>query len=179
MSCITEILNLKGDKDVLVDYDDKNNPWVAVEGGGTYQGYEYLIVLNTLGHRCGYVAIPPKHPYANTPMEKREFMGKVREHYDYDSLDINCHGGLTFMKPDHGLKALLSIPCTDLWIGFDCGHCYDASDYDAMEKYFGKEYKENKLRYCSRDEDNIVRSFDYVEMECQSIIHQLIEKEAA
>lgn len=175
MSCITEILKIKGDRDVMVDRDSKGDPWVALEGGGKYKDYEYLVVLNTLGHRCGYVAIPPNHKYANTPLKKYEFLKNGQQYYDYDSLNIECHGGLTFMSPDHGLKALLSTPCTDQWIGFDCGHCNDKSDYDAMEKYFGTEYKENKIKYCSRDDDCEVRSYSYVEKECHSIIDQLIE----
>ena len=174
MSCITEILNLKGNKEVMIDYDEQKNPWIAVEGGGKYKEYEYLIVLNMLGHRCGYVAIPPSHKYSNTPIKKCNFFGKEHHSYDYDSLDIECHGGLTFMSPDHGLKNLLTTPCTDQWIGFDCGHCYDKSDYDAMEKYFGREYAEARFKYCSSLEDgNIVRTFEYVEIQCKSIIDQL------
>ena len=101
MSCITEILKMKSDKEVFVP----DGEWIAVEGGGTYKDYEYLIVLNTNGHRCGYVAIPPEHPYSNTPEEERTFMGgRKYKHYDYDSLDIEAHGGLTFMAPDHGYE---------------------------------------------------------------------------
>lgn len=169
MSCITKILKLKGDKEVMIcankDGNSWGNPWIAVEGGGQYKDYEYLIVLNILGYRCGYVAIPPEHKYSDIHLKN----------YDYDSLGIQCHGGLTFMSPYHRLKDLLSTPYTDQWIGFDCGHCDDMSDYDAIEKYFGKEYRENKLKYCSRDNGREVRTYSYVEQQCYLIIDQLIE----
>ncbi len=176
MSCITEILKLKGDKEVLVPEGE----WIAVEGGGTYKDHEYIIVLNTNGHRCGYVAIPPEHPFSQTPEEEREFMGgRPYKHYDYNSLDIECHGGLTFMSPTHGLKDLLTTACNDMWIGFDCGHCDDAIDKEALRKYFGEEAYEQKRSYLdvmsSTEYRQVVRSYDYAQKECESIIEQLIQ----
>lgn len=55
MSCITEILKVKGDKDFIVSGE------IAIEGGGTYKDYEYIITFTSSGHRCGYVAIPESH----------------------------------------------------------------------------------------------------------------------
>lgn len=178
MSSITEILKIKGDREFLVECNDKGSAWMSVEGGGLYKDYEYLISLNKVGHRCGYVAIPKNHKYADTPIKKYYFAGKEIQDYDYESLKIECHGGLSFMADYHKLKKLLSVPCADMWIGFDCGHYGDQSDYDALEKYFGKEYKENKLKYCSRDDDGQVRTYYYVEQQCHSIIDQLIKNSA-
>lgn len=176
MSCITEILKLKGDKKALVPEGN----WIAVEGGGTYKEYEYLVVLNSNGHRCGYVALPPTHKYSETPMEMRSFFGnKPREHWDYNGLDIECHGGLTFMSPKHGLKELLPIACNDMWIGFDCGHYDDKCDVDAFCKYFGdKEAIKKKSFFEAMDYGRgfkSIKDFDYVEKECHSIIDQLIQ----
>lgn len=178
MSCITEILKLKGDQPALVPEGD----WIAVEGGGSYKDYEYIIVLNTNGHRCGYVAIPPEHKYSQTPEEQRSFMGgRKYSHYDYDSLDIDCHGGLTFMSPSHGLKDLLTTPCNDMWIGFDCGHYLDLCDTEAMRKYFGDEMmdeKESFIRALNHGDMGVVKTvktYRYTEKECHSIIDQLIE----
>jgi len=56
--------------------------FAAVEGGGVYKGYEYLVTLTSMGIRCGYVAISKKHPlYAKE-------MGAVEE--------LEVHGGVTF-----------------------------------------------------------------------------------
>lgn len=62
------------------------------------------------GHRCGYVRVPPGHPAH----------GK-----DYNYVDVEVHGGLTFASVE---------PCahedgTSWWFGFDCNHLGDAS-YD-------------------------------------------------
>ena len=177
MSCITEILKLKGDKEVLVP----DGKWIAVEGGGTYKDHEYLIVLNTSGHRCGYIAIPSDHPYSQTPEETRELCCRPYQHYDYDSLNIDVHGGLTFMSPDHGLKDLLPIPCTDMWIGFDCGHYLDKCDVKMFRKYFGEEEVEKKQSFFNAiNHDDIetgqtVKDFNYVEQQCHNVIDQLIQ----
>jgi hypothetical protein len=179
MSCITEILKFKSTQDVLVPEGN----WVAVEGGGTYRDYEYLIILNTLGHRCGYVALPPEHKYSKTPSEERKsrVSDKIYKHWDYDSLDIECHGGLTFMSPKNALKNLLDIPCDDIWIGFDCGHFNDKCDTEAFRKYFGEEEFNKKesffkcMNHADIDIGRTVKKYEYVEMECQSIIDQLIQ----
>lgn len=173
MSCITEILKLKGDKDALIPEGN----WIAVEGGGTYKNHEYLIVLNTNGHRCGYVAIQPDHPFSQTPEEERSFMGgRPYKHYDYDSLNINCHGGLTFMSPKHGLKDLLTVPCNDMWIGFDCGHHGDRCDTEAFKKYYGEDLYDEKESFFNamNSYDATAKGFHYVEKECQYIIDQLL-----
>lgn len=179
MSCITEILKIKGDKEVLAPLDENGKPWVIVEGGGTYKDHEYLIILNTVGHRCGYVAIPPDHKFNETKLEIREMMGSLRkyEHYDYDSLNIDCHGGLTFMDKNHSLKDLLTVPCDDFWIGFDCGHYNDSPDVAAYKKHWGEEsYKQRESFFGCMDEGREnVRDFYYVEKECHKIIKQLIE----
>jgi hypothetical protein len=176
MSCITEILKLKGDKEFFVPDCDL----IAVEGGGTYKDHEYLIVLNHNGQRCGYVAIPPEHPYSQTPEEQRDFLGRTQSHWDYDSLDIEVHGGLTFMSPNHSLKDLLPTPCNDIWIGFDCGHYGDKCDVSMFRKYFGEENAKQKEAFFNAmnhdygDLPQTIKDFRYVENECHSIIDQLI-----
>jgi len=177
MSCITEILKLKGDKEFFVPEGN----WIAVEGGGTYKDHEYIIVLNKVGHRCGYVAIPPEHKYAQTPMEQRDFLGsgRKRPHWDYDSLDIDCHGGLTFMAPNHSLKDLLDVACNDMWIGFDCGHCDDMCDTEAFRKYFGDEEMESKFSFFDAMDHGLdsqsVKDYNFAEQECWNIIEQLLQ----
>lgn len=152
MSCITEILKLKGDKEVLVPPGN----WIAVEGGGTYKDHEYLIVLTYMGHRCGYVAL--KH-------DKED-----------ENIDISCHGGITFRDKEHDLKDLLSVPCNDIWIGFDCVHWNDFADAEAHKKYFGEEFHNaNATWFGAPSHLQTTKGFNYVENECHSIIDQLIE----
>ena len=170
MSCITEILKLKGNNDYFVP----EGSWTSVEGGGTYNDHEYLIVLNTNGHRCGYVALKPEHPYSKLTAN----LENTFKTYDYDSLDIDVHGGLTFMSPSHDLKNLLPTPCNDMWIGFDCGHYGDFCDTEAFKKYFGAERFDRKESFFKFMNDGFqnksIKDFNYVEKECHSVIDQLI-----
>lgn len=65
-----------------------------------------LIRRGPLWQWCGYVDLPPKHPWH----------GK-----EYDDIDAEVHGGLTYAQ-SHGRR----------WrIGFDCAHCWDLLPTDA------------------------------------------------
>jgi hypothetical protein len=150
MSCITQLLELKGDKEFLRIHDE-----VVIEGGGLYKDYEYLIVFVSFGHRCGYVAL--------------------KENLDAEP-DLECHGGVTFYSNTHTAKDLLPIPCNDFWVGFDAAHHLDAKDMELAEKYFPDngyvEFKKNNPD--SFDSLGIHRTFYYMEKECHSIIEQLL-----
>lgn len=83
-------------------------------------GLDCLIVRTALGHLCGYVGVPPKHP----------FHGK-----HYDKCDVDVHGGLTYadecQKDDkeHGICHVSEPGREDniWWLGFDCAHLGDIS----------------------------------------------------
>ena len=74
---------------------------------GTHAGYEWAVMSNSLGFRCGYVKVPVGHPW----------YGQLCE-------DVPCtiHGGLTFADPDYpeGLGGW--------WLGFSCDAGGDAPD---------------------------------------------------
>lgn len=62
-------------------------------------------------HRCGYVRVPPGHPYYGKPWD--------------ETAQLEVHGGITFAVEE---------PCIEedgkgWWFGFDCTHSGDAS-YD-------------------------------------------------
>lgn len=52
---------------------------------GTHAGFEYEVVNNGNGFRCGYIRLPPSHPWHGV---------------SYDSIDAEVHGGLSFAAPD-------------------------------------------------------------------------------
>lgn len=168
MSCITKLLELKGDKDCLPIHDE-----CVIEGGGSYKGYEYLITFTSRGTRCGYVALKQNEAHK---FEK----GKETEQYYYP--DVECHGGVTFYGNEHGAKDLLPVRCSDFWIGFDCAHAGDGHDKELTIKYFGRQtfsddYYE-AMDHFSRYGEVSHRTFSYVENECHHIINQLIEAAA-
>jgi hypothetical protein len=165
MSCITKILELKGDKEFIASHSQS-----GVEGGGVYKGYEYIISFTSLGHRCGYVAIAD---------------GVIGEYED-----LYVHGGITFQDNEHGFKSLLDKPCSDLWIGFDAAHCDDLGNLDTAMKYFGhlpeakrsiealKSITEESYRSLA-DLGCIHRTYEYMEDQCKYLIDQIIERKAA
>lgn len=171
MSCITEILKVKGAKEYLVAND------IVIESGGTYKGYEYLITFNDLGHRCAYVAIPEDHKLYNEFKEKSYYNG------------FYVHGGITFAETGkHVIDRILNgHHCNDLWLGFDAAHGGDAKDFVTAKKYFPPDeigYSICELeKMCMegtyyQEKTAIIRTNKYMEYECKSLIEQIIKRTA-
>lgn len=169
MSCITKLLEAKGSKEFYICENG-----VALEGGGIYRDYEWCVVLNDIGHRCGYVALPSSHP-----LHGKEYM-----QIDYD---LDVHGGLTFSEHSH----LIESECNDWWLGFDAGHMiYDKADLEAFEKYYqlNKEdydrIKKMDNLYDNFEKDGFkgvkrtVKDFEFMRNECERLIDQLIDIES-
>jgi len=78
---------------------------------GEHAGFQWVVVHNTLGYRCGYVRIPVGHPWHGQ---------------DYNDIPAEVHGGLTFAEMD--LPCDKPGPDDAYWIGFDCAHCDDLPD---------------------------------------------------
>jgi hypothetical protein len=155
MSCITQLLELKGEKDYLQVHDS-----VVIEGGGVYKDFEYLIVFTDYGHRCGYVAIP--------------------NGCRYDSDGLRVHGGITFEDEDHPAKDLLPVHCNDTWLGFDAAHSGDIGCYNKARRIFGdQDGRYNLLEELNKPFHRFPsvthKSFEYMENECKYLIDQLIE----
>jgi hypothetical protein len=113
-------------------------------GKGEHAGFEWNIVHNRSGYRCGYVRVLHGHPW----------FGK-----DYYDVPAEVHGGLNFAQAGkacetHGEK-------DEWWLGFDCGHGGDAQDPSLPSVFkmplFGGE---------------AVRTQEYVEAECRSLCEQ-------
>lgn len=164
MSCITKLLEMKGKDEILPIHNE-----CVIEGGGTYKGYEYLITFTSHGTRCGYVALKPE--------ETQKFL-EESEDQSYYYPDLDCHGGLTFFGEAHGAKDLLSTPCNDFWVGFDCAHAYDGHDKELTKKYFNRQtfsddYYEAMEQF-SEIREVTHRTYEFVEDNCKEIIDQLI-----
>lgn len=87
-----------------------------------YKDHLYAVVLQRLGHYCGYVSLKEDE---NTIFDNAEEL-------------IDCHGGVTFVSREDGKYVLPN----GNWIGFDCAHSGDGIDTYAVEKIFGKEAAE-------------------------------------
>ena len=82
--------------------------------GEVYRGYEYA-VINRGWHPCCYIKIPEGHLFYKK---------------DYDDIDLDVHGGLTFAG--HNLDVAPGVADDGFWIGWDYAHW---GDYVGFESY--------------------------------------------
>lgn len=102
-------------------------------------GLPCLIVRGQAGNLCGYVGVPPSHPWHGKGYSQRidecTLKCEQDEHYSH-SIDsrIRVHGGLTFAAScepgDDEARGICHIPGSGeadhaWWYGFDCAHCFD------------------------------------------------------
>lgn len=108
-------------------------------------GLKCMVVIQNMGHRCGYVGVDKTHPLYDA---------------DYTEVaDFEVHGGLTFSN---------NIGSDNLWyFGYDCSHLDDACDIDAIQ--------DTQLREIMRTIEQVgeVRSLEYCINECKSLAEQL------
>ena len=141
-----------------------------VEEEFEYEDYKCVVILQRLGHRCGYVGIPPGHPAFGLD-------------YRADLLaNIWVHGSLTYSNEGDGYP----IDGNYWWLGFDCAHYRDRPDMEAVFDSF--ELSENEIAVLAvlRElggwafPEGEVRTKKYVEKECMGLAAQLktIEKAA-
>jgi len=128
-------------------------------------GYECLVTTNGGGVRCGYLRVPVGHPWH----------GK-----DYDDIDANCHGSLTFADADE--------PCDKAgednawWVGFDCGQALTDLPDPELIIADGREFIKESLLFMEQRRmmypgpyylpKREVRSTDYVADQLRSLAEQ-------
>lgn len=118
-----------------------------VEKEWEVDGYKLEVVFTDMGHRNGYMHLPKGHEL---------------EGLDYNDTDFEVHGGLTFSKW-----------INDRWVfGFDCAHCWDRPDIEAMVEYGFPEYIIDIRRRCSMS-DGTVKTQGYVERELNCLLRQI------
>jgi hypothetical protein len=105
----------------------KEGPWRdepdKVQWQDEATGLPCLINRGPAGAWCGYVGVNSRHPY----YEK-----------DYDAVDVEVHGGLTFSSKCQHPEGGQSLACNTIchivepdedddvwWLGFDCYHAWD------------------------------------------------------
>lgn len=127
-----------------------------VEKDFTIDEYRCVIVGQSLGHRCGYVGIPKGHV----------LYGK-----DYDAIDIDVHGGLTYAGNGN-----YPVESDLWWIGFDCAHIGDSKDFELIKELADtREYEimtEIEERFPTQNY-GIIRTMEYVEEQLIAMIKQL------
>jgi len=129
-----------------------HNPGCLLEKG-IYEGFEWEITSNRMGFRCGYVRVPAGHPWH----------GK-----DYDEIDAEVHGGLTFASPDADCGK--GGDDADWWVGFDAAHIFDAPD-PLLPGYVSELERYGTVL----TPDATVKTTEYMVAECRRLIEQAAE----
>lgn len=119
---------------------------------GIHEGFEWEVTSNGIGYRCGYVRIPPGHPWH----------GKF-----YEDIDPDVHGGLTFAEADTDCGK--GGEDNAWWLGFDCAHAGDAAD-PSLPGRDGRPL--DHLYLLPHSAWDVIRTTEYVEAECRSLIDQ-------
>ena len=117
-------------------------------------GLPCLIVRSHMGSLCGYVGVPPEHPF-------------YMRHYD--SCEVDVHGGLTYSGHCRGRICHKPEPGEERdiwWLGFDCAHYQDLVPY--MRVMLGQLPSFRPLHNGDR-----YRSIDYVRIEVEQLAAQV------
>lgn len=79
-----------------------------------YHGGVRYLIMRGPGALCAYVGVPSGHALSGE---------------DYDNIDLECHGGLTFSGAGSGEYH----PEGFYWFGWDYAHCGDKTFYDLQD----------------------------------------------
>lgn len=149
----TTIVALRAEQSYLDKSTWGDGPWQKepdkIHWRDDATGLHCLIVRSHMGNLCGYVGVPRNHPAYKK---------------DYDSIDVNVHGGLTYASRCAGNICHIVEPGEDddvWWLGFDCAHYMD--------------YIPGMKSFSSIMRDGSYRDVSYVKSECERLAQQLAE----
>jgi hypothetical protein len=100
---------------------------------GNYKGFDYY-VLNLGTHPCAYVDV------TDTKLN----------HIQYNDIDIECHGGLTYSR-----GFLITVDKEGWFIGWDYAHFNDFSGDGLFSRYGKKWTTQEMVNECKRVIDQI------------------------
>lgn len=160
----------------------------VVETEFMHNGLRCVVIFTSMGHRCGYVGITEGHPLygvqynskvpglnvdEKTPIGKRGVFSILLSDGTKDirpELYFDVHGSLTYScnEPEYPVPA-----SGTWWFGFDCGHCDDSSDLEALDRYDLDSQGVRAYAEMTRNRGT-VRSLQYVIDECKRLADQLV-----
>ncbi len=143
-------------------------------------GYDCLIVRGPSGALCGYVGLPPEHPFYELDYSQIEGTWDYETHSEKPPLaEIRVHGGLTFAdfctpgEPIEGICHIAEHGATEKpwWLGFDCAHVDDDHPQErvvaaSMREIYGDRWRIDPYR-------RVYRDIAYVKQEVRDLAAQL------
>lgn len=173
-----------------------------VESDFNYKGYRCVVIFGDFGTRCGYVGVTKDSKFygksfdsttdvrlkdLHEPLGKRSILtlfGAPESEEGFVRMDLlfDVHGGLTYGE------GYCDYPVESegiWWLGFDCAHAGDGKDLDLLEELWGDEDIVKRRLKVEREvnakyptvSDGPVRSKEYCEDECRSLVEQIIKWE--
>lgn len=148
---------------------------------GELHGFEYEIVKNGSGYRCGYIKVLPGHPWFG-----KGYSCSSDDHYDEDYnvspnhvcdiFDASVHGGITFA--DYGKSCPTHGEFDEWWVGFDCAHSGDRPDPSLADDERSRQHmiaENERWANISTPWPETIKDNDYVRSECESLALQAKE----
>lgn len=135
-------------------------------------GLDCLMVRNSMGTLCGYVGVPPEHPWHGKHYSQcLEACPEGDYCYGHSpESQILVHGGITFSAAcqEDRAEGICHVPAPGRphdvwWFGFDCGHYEDCSPLDHTMAAERPEWRT----------DGEYRDLEYVQDECADMALQL------
>jgi hypothetical protein len=125
-----------------------------------------LIVRGPHGALCGYVGVPPGHPYHG-----------IRDTDAY-RLDLDVHGGITYGAPCQEDGKICHVPRPGespdvMWLGFDCAHYGDYSHMQSRQFENHPDPETRRLLACPPSSFESYRSVRYVRAQVEHLARQL------
>lgn len=135
---------------------------IIVEEHFKHLGTDCIVTFNTeLAFRCGYVSLHPKSKYNKTA--------------EYDiANEINIYGGCTFKGE---LNHVFTGPTQTVFLGFDCGHCFDGRDIATLKELNKWDCLPQWIKNYFESSTANPKSKQFVIDECKSIAEQLQDHE--
>lgn len=124
-------------------------------------GFPCVMRRGSMGAWCGYVGVPPGHPWH----------GK-----DWGSIDVEVHGGLTYAEKCNEWIGVCHVPAPGesdnfWWVGFDCAHWMDLNPVqEALRSQLNMPAYERPEEF--RD---VYRTLAYVKAETEDLARQAKE----
>lgn len=133
----------------------------VVEREFEHCGLKCVVVLQDLGHRCGYVGVGKNHPLYGVFYDNEEVY------------NLYVHGGITYASDGEGQYPVESEGVW--WFGFDCAHWEDRCDHKASLKHFPhlREMIMIRMEVDQRHKFGTVRTIKYVKEQCKILAEQL------
>lgn len=140
---------------------------VWVESEGETEGLRWIVVANSMGHRCGYVSVPEDHPWHG--LGYNDPVNPLMDSDDWDNridCKLDVHGGVTYAERGTPVEG----EDQGWWFGFDCAHAGDArdpsiADPETMKMWSGMP---------PMSDHEVIRTTEFCEAECEGLARQIV-----